>query len=152
MYGQGSIEACAATIAGVEKGQVLVFYDVYYYHKVPLSLISDEKCWEAGLFLKGKKRTLSIEQPHCREIGKLEFHHGKVAFEYNPVEKTAFATRLTSTYMSTQMYHYRYRCGDIDHPHHNTHVQQFSENQNANKFTVCFQGSWSQNHDVEDRV
>lgn len=103
MYGQGSIEACAATIAGVEKGQVLVFYDVYYYHKAPLSLISDEKCWEAGLFLNGKKRTLSIEQPHCREIGKLEFHHGKVAFEYNPVEETAFATRLTSTYMSTQM-------------------------------------------------
>lgn len=96
VYGQGSIEVRATTVSGVEKGQVLVFHNVYYRPEAPLRLISDEKYWEAGLFLNGKKRTLYMEQPHYREIGKLEFHHGKRTFEYNPVVKTAYTTRRSA--------------------------------------------------------
>lgn len=44
MCGQGSIEIRATTVAGAEKGQVLVSHDVYYCPEAPLSLISDEKC------------------------------------------------------------------------------------------------------------
>lgn len=58
---------------------------------------------------------LYIEQPRYGEVVKREFHHGNRTIEYNPVEKAAFATRLVSTYMTTQRYHYRYRRGDIDH-------------------------------------